>query len=220
MNTIMGKKAVKRLPSIVAVFLVVTCLIFSFAPIANAATQYSVFVLVRIVAYTGGSSSGSLSGHACLIVYNESTIPITIGHMTVGVNDYITIGTFGNRSAHEGIWYNIEAANMTAISASDFAQTCYGITTLSQISTLNSAINGSDEWTLTKNCAYFAKHCWNAVAPTSLQLSGGTPSALRSSILSHGGTSANLPTTNKPSSTIAYQTNSGYIYCPSGINAG
>ena len=41
---------------------------------------------------------------------NTSNSTITVGHMPVKPNQSVTIGTFGNRKAHTGIWYNIEGS--------------------------------------------------------------------------------------------------------------
>lgn len=98
------------------------------------------------------SGSGFL-GHSFLIVKNTGNATIKVGHMSVPVGNSITIGTFGNRDNHKGIWYNIEGYN-------GLNGTRYGLTTAltgSQLNTLNKTINANDKWSLTRNCSYFAK---------------------------------------------------------------
>lgn len=200
------------------------CIVFGLnCSSVHAATTPAIVVIVDIVSYPGGFSApaqSSSNGHSFLLIHNYSYYPITIGHMTVGVGDYITNGTFDNRSAHHGIWYNIEAYAINAVKQTTYARMSYGLTSQSQVDTLNSTINSCDYYSYVPlfTCSSFARQCWNSVAPSSMQVSGNTPLLLKSSILSHGGVSSGLTDSPKADSTIAYQTTTGYITCPQGKN--
>lgn len=129
------------------------------------------------------------------------------------MGESITIGTFGNRSKHKGIWYNIEGYN-------GMIATRYGLATGltgSQVTELNKAINSNDTWTLTKNCAYFAKTVWNSVG-SGITLSGTNPASLANSIKKQSGYITN-PVIPKKESTIARQTEKGIEYDSSGASS-
>ena len=104
-----------------------------------------------VVSFSGGGSFSSTGykGHSFLIFKNTSNSNITIGHMPVAPGESITIGTFGNRSAHSGIWYNIEGYH-------GVSSTSYGLRTgltTGQLLLVNQEINGHDSWSLSKKCS-------------------------------------------------------------------
>ena len=179
----------------------------------------SVQVLERITSYESGGVSSGLLGHSFITVHNYSSNSVTIGHMSVPQNSYITIGTFDNRSAHNGIWYNIEGYNIYAINQVTYSTTAYMLTSSSEISTLNVAINTHDYWMTSFNCSHFAAYRWNQITPSGLHVLPSYPGYLKSSIDSIGGTSSGLPTSGKALSSIAYQTSSGIVYDASGATA-
>ncbi len=162
---------------------------------------------------TSINSGSGILGHSFLIVKNTGSTAITVGHMSVPVGKSITIGTYGNRSNHEGIWYNIEGYN-------GLSATRYGLTTAltgSQLNTLNKTINNNDTWSLSKNCSYFAKTVWNSVS--NVTLSGTNPSSLANSIKKQSGYQTNLTIPSKGISAIARHTSNGIVYDKSGASA-
>ncbi|MDE6125113.1 MAG: hypothetical protein K2G22_07805, partial [Eubacterium sp.] len=162
----------------------------------------------------GSSGIAGLSGHSFIIVKNTSDSTITVGHMPVNAGDSVTIGTYGNRSAHKGIWYNIE-------SYCGLKGTSYGLTsalTLNDLNAINKVINDNDKWTNIYNCSYFAKIVWNTLFPTKT-ISGTDPLTLANSIKSKDNyiTDPTIPHKNKDK--IARHTTSGYVYDSSGATA-
>lgn len=138
-------------------------------------SKISFVATLTIVSYGsgGGSTSSDFNGHALLVVVNTSSKTITVGKKSVAKGSSVTIGTFGNRSSHKGIWYNVEGYNTSVLPSSRV-----GLRTAltgSQLSTLNKKINSSDKWTYTSNCSWFACNVWNSVAPSSYKVSAGTP---------------------------------------------
>ncbi len=170
-----------------------------------------------VVSFSGGGSFSSTGykGHSFLIFKNTSNSNITIGHMPVAPGESITIGTFGNRSAHSGIWYNIEGYH-------GVSSTSYGLRTgltTGQLLLVNQEINGHDSWSLSNNCSAFARDVWNA-ADSGNTLSGGNPAALASSIKKCSGYTTNPTIPSKSLNSIARHTSSSYSYDASGANPG
>lgn len=88
------------------IFLVVLC-VPAFAAEENGTSRRIDFAAsMQIVSFAGGGlgSSWGIGGHTFLIFTNIGDSEITVGHMPVGIGESITIGTYGNRSAHQGIW--------------------------------------------------------------------------------------------------------------------
>ena len=173
--------------------------------------RWDYYLSITIVSDGDGilSSITDYTGHAFLIIRNDSTIPITVGHMQIPAETAITIGTFGNRSTYDGIWYNIEGY-LQAPSSGTAAT--YSVP-YNDLSTLNSIINSNDTHSdLFYNCASFARDVWNAVVPSSYQVSGNIPGTLEDSInsLDISTTSYSIPT--KTINDIAYQTASSITY--------
>lgn len=173
---------------------------------------------MQIVSFTGGggiSSSVGLNGHTFLIFKNIGNSEITIGHMPLEAGDSVTIGTFGNRSAHEGIWYNIEGyGGATPPTYALLTGVTYG-----ELIDINKAINDHDSWSITDNCSSFAVDVWNA-GNSGKTLSGGNPAAVVNSIKRQDGYTTNPTIPSKSASDIARHTSSGYVYDSSGRYAG
>ena len=135
--------------------------------------------------------------------------------MQVPAESSITIGTFGNRSTHIGIWYNIEGYNQDSYNG---LAASYSIP-YSDITVLNSTINSNDEYDgWTDNCTTFACDVWNAVVPDAYHVSGYYPADLENSIndLSFSTTSYTIP--QKNINEIAYQTTTSIGYSTLGAN--
>src|SRR5262245_24681653 len=68
----------------------------------------SIFSDVSQLANAG--SSGFFSGHTWLVVKNISSDKIRVGRVDdVAPGETITVGTWGNKDEHKGVWYNLEA---------------------------------------------------------------------------------------------------------------
>ena len=70
----------------------------------KAKRSYSEFT-ITIVSYP--PSSSSTYGHSFILVYNNSSIPITVGHMYVPAGDYVSVSIYDKKHApnrsHEGV---------------------------------------------------------------------------------------------------------------------
>lgn len=204
----------------VLVFFFCACLLFSFVtPVlaVEVVPQSDFRIVIRVFSIDGGFSSVLTQnfGHAFVMVSNDTADSITVGHMTVSSGESITVGTFGNCSTHKGIWYNIEAHNQPTGSVS----VEYELTSQQQLNTLNRTINANDAHSdITNNCAHFAAKVWNSVTPSSMNISGGSPSALCESIEELSSYDTNHRIVSQPISRIAYQTSSGITYCSAGAS--
>lgn len=132
---------------------------------AYAATTAEYEVTMYLVAHDGSMLNSAIiedpeeayKGHAFLVIENHSTFAISICEKTIQPNTRMTIGTFGNRSDHNGVWFNVEA-NRTL-------SPCYMIAAtleqdqLAQISSLISRHNDFDGTNY--NSANFALDVWN-----------------------------------------------------------
>lgn len=175
---------------------------------------------MQIASYSGGgglSSSLGINGHSFIIISNISDKEITVGHMPVAAGESVTIGTYGNRAGHSGIWYNIEGY----WGYRGFSSTVYGLhtgLTSMELISVNRTINNNDSWALTNNCSSFAAKVWNTTnsGEYGRKVSGGNPSALASSIRSFSTCITNPTVPSKGLDTIARQTSSGYQYDSSG----
>ncbi len=131
----------------------------------------------------GGSSAINISGHAFLMFKNVSSSAIKIGGLTVAANKTITFGTWGNKSQHTGIWYNLESYLVIQQGAYSNRVSLTTYISESQISSLNSLISSNDKWSLTNNCSSFAVKIWNTFSSKSLDAGTvNTPTNLIESI--------------------------------------
>lgn len=194
-------KFTKRLLSVMlALCLVLCCTVTAFA----AETATTVGTLTIFASNDGGSSSWNTSGHAFLAFKNTSSSSITIGGLTVAAGEEITFGTWGNQSAHTGIWYNLESyfihnqsayANRVSLSMS---------VTQDDVDDINTIIANNDTWALLNNCSSFAVKVWNKVSSTTLNAgTPNTPTSLMSSIKSKTG--------YKTGRAVQENTNIGYV---------
>lgn len=120
---------------------------------------------VYIISYKGSSgSSWSSQGHTCLAVRNDSDSTITIGHYNLSAGSIMTVGSWGNISDGKYAYYNIEKYRMVNNIFAYSLSVYYKVSvTLSQIDKLTTAINNNYTWSETKNCARFARYCWNCM---------------------------------------------------------
>lgn len=196
------------LKKMVAVLIVVSVVllgaldVYAQQPYSNAEFAVS----LDIISYNSPvlTSDGSGNGHSFIVVHNFNSYAIQVGHMRVPSNESVTVSVFDNRANHKGVWYNIEGYHASAIENASPARLSTGLSQ-EELNTLNSYINNYDYYSLaSNNCSQFSKRCWNAVSD--VKLSGGIPTLLRNSIVSHGGSTSGVDVPNKSISSIAYQT--------------
>ncbi len=159
--------------------------------LTNKETKTSSYqAIVTIFAYDGNSASSSSSflnftGHAFITIKNLKSNTIKIGKMDVNAYETVSLGTWGNKNQHKGLWYNLESyfANKGEyngrVSLSKY-------TTSKELESLNSYINSHDSWSTLSNCSTFASGAWNTISST--KLSAGwinTPSNLKGNIKKH-----------------------------------
>lgn len=202
------KNYIKRITA----FILTLAFAFSYATYAYASEmtpRISFSASMQIVSrpsVDSSSESSSILGHSFLIIKNVGVSIIKIGHMSVAVGDSITVGTFNTRENHTGIWYNLEGSQGSK-------GTSYGFTcglTGAEVTTVTNTINAHNEWSVTKNCSYFAKTVWNSVS--SVKLSGNDPLALANSIKKINGYVTNPSIPRKDKSQVAIHTSTGLKY--------
>lgn len=158
------------------------------------------------------------NSHSWLMVKNNGSSTIKIGHYSLSKNETVTIGTWGNIKQHTGIWYNYEAylgsnnfPNHVSISRT--------ITSASQLNAFNSAINKSDSWSLLNTCSYFAGYVWCQTFSTKVNV-GVFPKLLADSIKQVGNYTTNRSMPAKSNKNIYYHTSSGITQCTNPIGGG
>ncbi len=209
------KKSLKKTASFILA--VIILLSFSTVAYANEIQPRITFVAsIKVVSAPVSGSSGiaGVSGHSFIIVKNVSNSTIKVGHMSVSVGNSVTIGTYGNRSAHKGIWYNIEG--YVGIKGTSYSLST-GLTS-ADLDSVNAVINNNDKWSVTNNCSYFAKTVWNTAYPTK-KISGTDPLTLANSIKSKDSYITDISIPYKSKNKIARHTTSGYVYDSSGATA-
>lgn len=141
-------------------------------------------ILWIFAANDGGSSSWNSSGHAFLLFRNISSSKIKIGGLNVNIGDDITFGTWGNKSQHTGIWYNLESYFVNEQNAYTNRVSLSVNVTSSDIEKINTYISENDKWSVFSNCSSFAVGVWNMISSTKLSAgSPNTPTSLRGSIM-------------------------------------
>jgi hypothetical protein len=127
---------------------------------------------------TIGSSglSYDLGTHAFITVKNISTSNITVGNLgSIAPGKAVSIGTWGNKTEHKGLWYNLESYFVYKNNAySKRVSYSMALTDIS-LATLNTYIKNNDYWSNTANCSSFAAGAWNSVAISSDKISAGVP---------------------------------------------
>jgi hypothetical protein len=188
-------------PSFAATQSVVTIpasqIIHTSKPVAEASNQPRLLTAtsnvaeLTIYATNDGSSSSSTSGHGWVTIKNIGTANITIGQLSaIKPNLLISVGTWGNETEHNGLWYNLECFYNKQLAYKTVSLSMQ--LTAAQLSTVNSIIVNNDAWAPLNNCSSFATKLWNSVSSTSLSAGiPNTPTALIASIKSKAGYKTN-----------------------------
>jgi hypothetical protein len=156
---------------------------------ANALKASKSVAIVGIFADPKSKDGSFTDGHAFITVRNASQSNIKVGALSgIQPNKTMSLGTYGNRREHVGLWYNLEAFQVyTKSSYPDRVSYSY-ILTQSELDSLNAFILGRDSHTTARNnCTHFAVDAWNGVVARSYRLSNGvlnTPTGLAASIKS------------------------------------
>lgn len=178
------KKFLSVIISVVMIFMLsVPAYATDIEPMATTVGTVTVFA-----SNDGGDSSWNTSGHAFIAFKNTSSSSIRVGGLNVGSGHEITLGTWGNKNGHVGIWYNLESYLVNNGGAYGNRVSLSMNVTQSNINTINDIISNNDAWSLTNNCSSFAVKVWNSIS--SQTLSAGipnTPTSLMSSIKSKSG---------------------------------
>jgi hypothetical protein len=185
---------------------------FEAASTASAAAKPKPLV-AELTIYSDGSAIGDglagwTKGHAFIGVKNISTSNITVGSLSnIAPQKMVTVGTWGNKDEHLGVWYNLEAYLIHG-NPGIWATTSFTLgITAAELKTLNAYIVTHDTYgktegdALTNNCSTFAAGAWNSVAPLQFKVFAGlpfqSPAALALSIATFPGaqyaTSVNIP---------------------------
>lgn len=171
------------------VLIFIICIVFScsVATLAIEPRESTVGVLTIFASNDGGSSSLNTSGHAFLAFKNTSSSSVTVGGLSVGSGHEITFGTWGNKSNHLGIWYNLESYFANNQGAYTNRVSLSMSVTQDDIDKINTLIANNDTWSALNNCSTFAAKIWNAASSKTLSAgTPNTPTALMASIESKG----------------------------------
>lgn len=158
------------------------------------------------------------NNHSWLMIKNNSSSTIKVGHYSLSKNDTVTIGTWGNISQHKGIWYNYEAY-IGSDRFSNHVSISRNITTSDQLNAFNNAINKGDSSSMLNTCAYFVGYVWDQTFSTKVNV-GIAPSLLAESIIEIGGYVTNRVMPSKSVSNIYYHTSTGIKACSNPTGGG
>ena len=204
------KKAKRLICFLLSVIMALSMSVSVFAAEAPPAASTTVGTLTIFSSNDGGNSSWDTSGHAFIAFKNSSSSSVTVGGLNVGAGHEITIGTWGNKSQHTGIWYNLESYFANNNSAYGNRVSLSMSVTQSDIDTINSIISKNDKWSLTNNCSWFAVKVWNSVSSKTLSAgTPNTPTSLMSSIKSKTGYQTGRSISN--ATPIGYVSNGSFV---------
>lgn len=151
---------------------------------ASTAEATSPVAILTIFADPGSSTTGSSGGdgtsnfgvHAFITVKNNSSSNIDVGKLTaIAPGKTVSLGTWGNKTEHKGLWYNLESYFVYKSAAySGRVSISYGLNS-TQLNTLNNFITNNDSWSKLSNCSTFASKAWNSIASTDYKVSAGVP---------------------------------------------
>lgn len=122
---------------------------------------------------SSASSSGSLiplfaGTHSFVHFENTGNTLIVLGVYYLYPGDEVTIGIYGNKDEHLGVWYNLEAYLFGEINAYDGAKSISMTIDDSDIDLIDDYIDDNNTWTTSFNCSSFASEIWNLVSDITL----------------------------------------------------
>lgn len=101
-------------------------------------------------------------GHSFLSFKNKSSMTLFIAGYSLLPNEEITIGTWPI-SSNFGIWFNVEASYIKFKNKYSERVSITNTLTSSHLNHINEIIFQYGQWTIFKNCTYFAVNVWNAL---------------------------------------------------------
>lgn len=111
---------------------------------------------------------------------------INDGGLSVGSGKTVTVGTWGNKNEHTGLWYNLEGYFQNSTNAYANAVSLRVDLSSNLLSTVSQNIKNNDSWTVLSNCSTFATKVWNSVCSTTVSAGvPNTPTATMQSIKSY-----------------------------------
>lgn len=121
---------------------------------------------VKIFAYYNGENSSAFGfGHAFITVENLAYNEQTFGYATLNVTQGATVGTWGNKSEHKGLWYNLEKHFL--IQNKGVYNGIVSLTTYldeNEANVLHAYVRDYDSWSTFNNCSSFAAGAWNLIS--------------------------------------------------------
>ena len=137
---------------------------FSYATTSTVAKVYLLANPGQFFDEEWGYDSVNGCGHAFLAVLNTSKSTIKVGKYKLSSGAFLTVGTYGNIPDGKRGYYNVEKYRMLYTSEK-YKPNVYlsKRVTLKQLKRLSGRINGTCSWTESRNCAYFARRCWNTM---------------------------------------------------------
>lgn len=127
---------------------------------------------------SGDDGSSAFGTHSFITVKNISGSNLTIGGLS-GITDgkTVSLGTWGNKSEHKGLWYNLESEMIASFNTYGGRVSTHMWLTKEQLNNLNYFITNRDSWSYTNNCSSFAVRAWNYVSDN--KYSAGSPNTPR-----------------------------------------
>lgn len=123
--------------------------------------------VATITIFSDGSGS-NFGTHSWITVKNISKKTIYVGKIKVAPKKEVTVGTWGNKDQHKGVWYNLEAyfVNQGQKKLYNARVSISENISAAQLDKANKKIKqSSNEWSYTNNCATFATKVWNVAVP-------------------------------------------------------
>lgn len=186
----MKKKIVICFNKVTTTLFMFACMLVVFLTTAvSAGTMPQPYVCkVTIFSFAGTDSFIGINytGHSFLMIENLTNNSLEVGHYVLYSYSKMTVGLWGNQSAHSGVWYNIEAHESSNPIYSGRVSISEKLVA-AQLYVLSGYIENHDYYNLlTFNCSSFACGAWNDFSTTTL--SAGTPNLpynLKNSIMTH-----------------------------------
>lgn len=128
-------------------------------------------------AYSSISFPGyNIGVHSFVTVRNVSNNNIAVGWFGVAPGKTMSLGTWGNKSEHPGLWYNLETVIINRDGGYSGRVSASYIMTATELSRFNNYVLNHDSHSdVTNNCSTFASGAWNSAVAPSYSLSAGTP---------------------------------------------
>ena len=132
---------------------------------------------------TGGSAFGDL-GHSWIKIENMATDSVVIGAATVGPNEYITVGKWGNQPPNNQMWYNLERHFAPRMNTDNYGGYISVLIRNDKLQSVSNYINAhqEDKWEVNSNCSHLANSIWGTITGSQLDNLLGMPYNLWQSI--------------------------------------